>query len=391
MALPSLGRARRLVLAVPMAVVLSGIAQSADAAGDPNSDVNNAKQQLQQAQSQAKTVDAQLSNAKSNLAAANAQLAAIRQRISDLDAQIAGDTAKVQQLNDQLAQDKAHLAAYLRNAYENGGSEAALMYLLESQDIAMVIQRKVQLDHVSDATQSLLDRIRDETEQTTQALSDAQDARVSASAAEQQARTTQAIVAVAAIQVQQADIAAHSAVSASQNQLAAALAAQAAAQAAARAKSGVVFQPVPGSTFTIDTDLTQPSGETAQKLNAFLQGTAMAGLGDSFMKAEHDWHVSARYFVAHAILESAWGTSAIAQIKHNLFGFNANDADPFNDASSFPSFDACIQYVAKFVSVNYLQPSGRYYHGPTLRGMNVDYASDPLWAEKIATIANTIP
>jgi len=391
MALPSLRRARRLWLPLVLAATLTTIAQPARADGNPGADVNNAQQQLQQAQAQAKTVDGQLANAQSNLAAANAQLAALQARITQLDSEIAADTAKAKQLNDQLTADKARLAAYLRNSYENGGSEADLVYLLESQDIAMAVQRKVQLDHVTNATQSLLDRIHDEATQTTQALSDAQSARGSVAAAQQQAKTTQALVAVEAMQVQQADLAAHHAVTSSQNQLAAALAAQAAAQAAARAGNGVVFQPVPGSTFTIDTDLTLPSGETAQNINTFLQGTAMASLGDSFMRAEHSYHVSARYFVAHAILESAWGSSAIAQAKHNLFGFNANDADPFGDATTFSSFDACIQYVANFVATNYLSKTGRYYHGPTLRGMNVDYATDPFWAEKIATIANTIP
>ena len=120
-------------------------------------------------------------------------------------------------------------------------------------------------------------------------------------------------------------------------------------------------------------------------------GFALAGLGASFMAAENTYHVSARYFVAHAILESGWGTSAIAQNKHNLFGFGANDANPYGDANSFPSFDACIQFVAQFVR-DPLSDGGRpYYHGPTLRGMNVDYASDPNWATKIASIADTIP
>ncbi|MBV8526712.1 MAG: glucosaminidase domain-containing protein, partial [Candidatus Dormibacteraeota bacterium] len=77
--------------------------------------------------------------------------------------------------------------------------------------------------------------------------------------------------------------------------------------------------------------------------------------------------------------------------KHNLFGFNANDANPYQDATTFSSFDACIQYVAQFVAQNYLSPSGRFYHGPTLRGMNVDYATDPYWASKIASIAGTVP
>ncbi len=58
---------------------------------------------------------------------------------------------------------------------------------------------------------------------------------------------------------------------------------------------------------------------------------------------------------------------------------------------SFASFDACIQFVAQKVAQDYLSPSGSFFHGPTLRGMNVDYASDPLWASKIARIASTIP
>jgi beta-N-acetylglucosaminidase len=153
----------------------------------------------------------------------------------------------------------------------------------------------------------------------------------------------------------------------------------------------VVFTPVSGPAFTIDTDLTKPSGETAAKLDSFLSGSALAGLGASFMNAEATYHVSARYFVAHAILESAWGTSAIAHDKHNLFGYGADDANPYGDAVSFPSFDACIQFVAQKVAHDYLSPTGAFYHGPTLRGMNVDYASDPLWASKIARIANTVP
>ena len=150
-------------------------------------------------------------------------------------------------------------------------------------------------------------------------------------------------------------------------------------------------QAVPGPLFTVDTNLTLPSGETAASLDQFLSGSALAGLGASFMKAESTYHVSARYFVAHAILESGWGTSAIAQFKHNLFGFGADDANPSGDAMTFTSFDACIQYVAQFIATNYLTVGGQFYHGPTLRGMNVDYASDPNWAEKIASIADTIP
>ena len=169
-----------------------------------------------------------------------------------------------------------------------------------------------------------------------------------------------------------------------------ALSAAVAALAAARAR-GTIYPAVPGPLFTVDTNLTLPSGETAASVDQFLSGSALAGLGASFMRAEATYHVNARYFVAHAILESGWGSSSLAQFKHNLFGFGANDRNPYGDAMSFPSFDACIQFVAQFIQSNYLTPGGRFYHGPTLRGMNVDYASDPNWAEKIASIADTIP
>jgi beta-N-acetylglucosaminidase len=199
--------------------------------------------------------------------------------------------------------------------------------------------------------------------------------------------------------VEQADIAAWNTVSASQRAVRDAVAAKkrwdqeqaALAALAAQRQHDTVFPPVAGVVFTVDTDLTQPSGETADRLNGFLQGTALQGLGQAFMDAERNYHVSARYLLAHAIEESAWGTSQIAQDKHNLYGYGADDAHPYEDAYSFPSFAACIDYVARMVAQNYLSPSGQFYHGPTLRGMNVCYASDPSWAENIARIGRSIP
>lgn len=34
--------------------------------------------------------------------------------------------------------------------------------------------------------------------------------------------------------------------------------------------------------------------------------------------------------------------------------------------------------------------TGQFYNGPTASGMNVDYASDPLWAAKIAAIGDQL-
>jgi len=384
---PSFWLARhRMDVALPLIGALMLIAVPVAAAGDPQSVVDSASQSLHNAQSQASSADHALTAARADLASATARLAALDRAIVTLNATIVTDTATVTQIDTELTTDRGHLAAYLRHSYENGGSEADLVYILSASDISMAIQRKVKLDHVTNAVQDLVRRIVTDAARAAATLAQDNAARQQVAVAEAQAATTRALIAVQEEQVQMADVSAHKAVLQAQTQLSAAQAALAAARAA-----GTIYTPVAGPLFTVDTDLTQPSGESAARINTFLQGTAMAGLGDSFMHAEQQFHVSARYFVAHAILESNWGSSAIAHDKHNLFGFNANDSNPYGDASTFASFDACIQYVAQFVQVHYLSPTGSYFHGPTLRGMNVDYASDPGWAAKIASIARTIP
>jgi beta-N-acetylglucosaminidase len=331
----------------------------------------------------------------------------VRTRLATLDLTVTGDTARVAILEQQVSADKAQLAVYVRSVYKSGGLSGALAYIVAASTLGDAIQR-AEMDRVNQAGKVMLARIGAAQLAAHQALDDATAARQQAQVASQQAATAEAVVAVETSQFQAATIVAYDNVTTASHQLTAAEAkaaaqakaaaakaaaeqAAAAAAAAAARDSGTIFSPVPGPVFTIDTDLTAPSGETAAKLDSFLSGSALAGLGGSFMSAEHTYHVSARYFVAHAILESAWGTSAIAQDKHNLFGYGANDANPYNDALSFPSFDACIQFVAQKVAQDYLSSSGAFYHGPTLRGMNIDYASDPYWATKIATIANTIP
>lgn len=384
----------RAALAIAVFVVLTSIALPARAdTQSAQNEVNDAQQNLNSALGQAQAEDNALAAAQASLAAFTAKVNATLAQIAQLDSTITADTQKLDEINANLASDRARLGAYVRQSYENGGTEATLVYIINSKDIATAIQRKDRVDQVATAAQTLIDRINHEQQAAAQTLTSDRDARAQLAVAEQQLATEQALVAVQAEQVQEADVAAHAAVNQAQGELAHAQQALSEAQAelAAERARGTIFNPINGPVFTVDTDLTQPSGEDAATLNNFLKGTALANLGDSFMHAEQSFHVSARYFVAHAILESAWGTSAIARNKHNLFGFNADDANPYQDATTFPSFDACIQFVAQFVASNYLSPSGRYYHGPTLRGMNVDYASDPYWASKIAHIAGTIP
>ncbi len=162
----------------------------------------------------------------------------------------------------------------------------------------------------------------------------------------------------------------------------------------------------PSGPFSTSTNLTLPSGISQTQIQEFLQGTPLAADAGYFLQAQASQHVSAIYLVADAALETGFGTSPLYLVKHNLFGFQAYDANPFGDGASFPSDQACIAFVSWYVSVNYLTPpgsqvpnypgqpgtvpTGRYYNGPTPAGMNVDYASDPLWAAKIASIGDSL-
>jgi len=148
----------------------------------------------------------------------------------------------------------------------------------------------------------------------------------------------------------------------------------------------------PNRLFTHDTDLLSQSGYAAWMIDELLLATTpLPRLGAAFTRAERETGINARYLVAHAILETRWGTSWIAQVKHNLFGYGAYDRDPLRYAARFPTFAAGIAAVSSQIRAAYLSPDGRWWRGfPTLRGVNRFYASDALWADKVAVLANAI-
>ncbi|MFN2451734.1 MAG: glucosaminidase domain-containing protein [Candidatus Dormibacteria bacterium] len=353
-----------------------------------------AQDQLQRAQQNASTQDSALAQARADLAAARERLAALGRQIDQLDREIDNDTAEVARLHRQADHDRLSLGAFVRLAYE-GGLDSSLTGALAADTVSSAMQRAVVVHTVSDAMQAMVQRIAADQAHAQRLLGDGLTRRDQVAADEQQTQTLLALVQVEEGRVQDVDFAAHRAVTSWQTTLVDAvrtqreyLAAQA-ALLAERARRDLVFPVVPGVTFAVDTDLTLPSGETAARLDAFLRGTALHDLGGALLVAEQRHHVSARYLLAHAIEESAFGTSQIALQKHNLFGYGANDANPNQDAVTFDSFASCIDAVAAKVAEDYLSASGQYFHGPTLRGMNVNYATDPRWAANIARIGDT--
>jgi len=147
-----------------------------------------------------------------------------------------------------------------------------------------------------------------------------------------------------------------------------------------------------GRTFKPDTNVLSVSGYAAWMIDEVLAATTpLPRLGAAFMKAERKHGINARYFLAHAFLESGWGTSDIARLKRNLFGYNAFDRDPWKHATRYRTYQAGIQSVAEKLREGYLAPDGRWwYRFTTARAINRYYASDPRWADKVARTANVI-
>ncbi len=114
------------------------------------------------------------------------------------------------------------------------------------------------------------------------------------------------------------------------------------------------------------------------------------GMGTYFYYAQEKYGVNAILALSLSRNESANGTSYLAINKNNGFGLNAVDTNPIEGASWYPTFASSILgYAYKWVLNGYAHPSDWRYYGPQfgdkLSGMNVKYASDSYWSEKMAS------
>lgn len=119
---------------------------------------------------------------------------------------------------------------------------------------------------------------------------------------------------------------------------------------------------------------------------------AFISLTNVFWEVSATYNIKVGFMIAHAALESNWGLSRIAKERNNYFGFMVLDQTP-EKARVFESPGQGIEVYARYIASQYLIPSGKWFAGATLNGMNVWYASDkqeindPLsWAEKIGII-----
>ncbi len=152
----------------------------------------------------------------------------------------------------------------------------------------------------------------------------------------------------------------------------------------------------------IDMDLSVPSGLTLSDYKTVFannlsdKNKIFEQNAENFYKAEQKYKINGIFLAAIGIHESAWGTSTLAADKNNLFGYAAYDRDPYNSATTFTDYENAINTVAEALSIKYLHVAGTtigegltatgiYFNGTSLKSVNVRYASDENWADKVFT------
>lgn len=146
--------------------------------------------------------------------------------------------------------------------------------------------------------------------------------------------------------------------------------------------------------------LRSQSSYSADELNAIINSrvsssSKMLNTGAAFVDNQNTYGVNALLAAGIAANESGWGASSICQNKNNLFGLNATDIMPGENADTYESPEDCIRQFAQYwMSKGYLYPNDWRYYGGFLgnkaSGINVKYASDPYWGEKAANVAWSI-
>ncbi len=118
----------------------------------------------------------------------------------------------------------------------------------------------------------------------------------------------------------------------------------------------------------------------------------MGGVANAFYRIQEDYGVSALGLLAIACNESAYGTSHLAYDKWNLFGWGANDSNPYGDAKNFKQIygtpEEAVYQALRQITVNYIK--GRYHQDSyyTMRYNNNvhQYCTSTTWPYTNASI-----
>lgn len=121
------------------------------------------------------------------------------------------------------------------------------------------------------------------------------------------------------------------------------------------------------------------------------ENSSFIGKGREFLEVSKETDLDPRYLVAHAALESAWGTSRIAKDKNNYYGIGAYNHDPYNSAKTFASSKDGILEGAKWIKNNYTEQgqdtlNKMQFGKKTYCTLDDSKTPDITWIEKIVAI-----
>lgn len=154
-----------------------------------------------------------------------------------------------------------------------------------------------------------------------------------------------------------------------------------------------------GKTFTTGDAKTHDLGYTTDSISAegidnwiksVSPNSPMVGMGSTFIKAGEESGLDPRYLVAHAALESGWGTSSLSKNGDaetgNWFGIGAFDSNPANGEN----YGLGIVGGAKWIADNYYKQGQTTVDSMRHNNGVHEYATDPEWANKIGSTMDSL-
>ena len=114
------------------------------------------------------------------------------------------------------------------------------------------------------------------------------------------------------------------------------------------------------------------------------------GKGQFYYYAQEKYGVNALLSLSLSRNETGNGQSNLAVNKNNGFGLNAVDSNPYGSANQYVTYaHSILGYASDWITYGYAHPRDWRYFGPQFGdkwiGMNVKYASDTYWSEKMAS------
>ena len=143
------------------------------------------------------------------------------------------------------------------------------------------------------------------------------------------------------------------------------------------ATMSVVFDP---------NDVTKPSNITAERLAKALSGDGknLQSLASKFVEIEQTHGINAIYLASKTAWESGWATSPMAVNQNNIGGVKNPGGNSYR---TFASKEACLDYIADFLSISYLDKNGKYYNGTSVSAIAQMYNfGDEDWIKGITSI-----